>query len=58
MGHGGGAVDEEREDEQAAPREYEPNPTQEAMGEGEERPADVSWKEDDWGETPEESPLA
>jgi hypothetical protein len=54
---GGGAVDEEREDEQG-PREDEPNPTQEAMGEGEDEPADVSWKEDEWGETAEESPLA
>jgi hypothetical protein len=44
--------------EQEAPREEEPNPTQEQMGEGEDRPADVSWDEDDWGEVPEESPLA
>jgi hypothetical protein len=54
---GGGAVEEEREDEQG-PREDEPNPTQESMGEGEDKPADVSWSEDDWGETAEESPLA
>jgi hypothetical protein len=47
----------EREQE-AAPREVEPNPTQEAIGDGEERPVDVSWREYDWGETPEESPLA
>jgi hypothetical protein len=44
--------------EQEAPREDEPNPTQEQIGEGEDRPADVSWNEDDWGEVPEESPLA
>lgn len=46
------------EDDHEGPRENEPNPTQEATGEGEDRPADVSWKEDDWGEVPEESPLA
>jgi hypothetical protein len=57
IGQGGGAVEEERDDAMR-PREDEPNPTQEAMGEGEERPADVSWSEDDWGEVPEESPLA
>jgi hypothetical protein len=45
-------------EEEEAPREEEPNPTQEAIGEGEERPADVSWNEDDWGDMPEESPLA
>jgi hypothetical protein len=56
-GQGGGAVEEERDDEQG-PSEDEPNPTQEAMGEGEDKPADVSWSEDDWGDTPEESPLA
>jgi hypothetical protein len=55
MGQGGGAVEEERDDQ--GPREDEPNPTQEQMGDGEERPADVSWEEDDWGDTPEESPL-
>jgi hypothetical protein len=44
--------------EQEAPQEHEPNPTQEQIGEGEDRPADVSWNEDDWGEVPEESPLA
>jgi hypothetical protein len=41
-----------------APREDEPNPTQEEMGDGEDRPADVSWGKDEWGEIPEESPLA
>jgi hypothetical protein len=46
--------DLEREDEEG-PREDEPNPTQEAMGEGKDRPVDVSWRED---ELPEESPLA
>jgi hypothetical protein len=56
MGQGGGAVEEERED--GGSSEDEPNPTQEQMGEGQDRPADVSWQEDDWGETPEESPLA
>lgn len=55
MGQGGGAVEEKREDEGWT--EDEPNPTQEQMGEGEDRPADVSWEEDDWGDTPEESPL-
>jgi hypothetical protein len=44
--------------EQEAPREDEPNPTQEQIGEGEDRPADPSWNEDDWGKVPEESPLA
>jgi hypothetical protein len=54
VGQGGGAVDEERdgEDEQG-PREDEPNPTQQAIGGGEDRPADVSWREDEWGEKPE-----
>jgi hypothetical protein len=56
MGQGGGAVEEERED--GGRRETEPNPTQEQIGDGEDRPADVSWDEGDWGETPEESPLA
>jgi hypothetical protein len=55
MGQGGGAVEEEREDEGWT--ENEPNPTQKQMGKGEDRPADVSWEEDDWGGTPEESPL-
>jgi hypothetical protein len=55
MGQGGGAVEEERENGWS---EDEPNPTQEQMGEGQDRPADVSWEEGDWGETPEESPLA
>jgi hypothetical protein len=55
MGQGGGAVEEERENGWS---EDEPNPTQEQMGEGQDRPADVSWEEDDWGDTPEESPLA
>jgi hypothetical protein len=54
---GGGAVEEER-DRDDARREGEPNPTQEQIGEGEDKPADVSWSEDEWGETPEESPLA
>jgi hypothetical protein len=54
MGQGGGAVDEERGDRS----EDEPNPTQEQMGEGADKPADVSWDDDDWGDTPEESPLA
>lgn len=59
IGQGGGAVEEERDDdEEQSPREDEPNPTQEAMGEGEDKPADASWDEDEWGETPEESPLA
>jgi hypothetical protein len=49
-------TDERTEDEGGS--EDEPNPTQEQMGEGQDRPADVSWDEDDWGETPEESPLA
>ncbi len=53
---GGGAVEQDGEDE--GPRADEPNPTQEQMGEGEDKPADVSWKEDEWGEAPEESPLA
>ena len=47
----------EREDDQG-PREDEPNPTQEQLGEGEDKPVDVSWSAEDWGETPEESPLA
>jgi hypothetical protein len=38
--------------------EEEPNPTQERIGEGEDKPVDASWEEDDWGEMPEESPLA
>ena len=33
------------------------SPTQEQMGDGEDRPDDVSWEEDDWGDIPEESPL-
>lgn len=49
-------VDVDHDDE--GQREDEPNPTQGAMGEGEERPADVSWTDEEWGETPEESPLA
>jgi hypothetical protein len=44
--------------EHDAPREEEPNPTQQALGDGEDRTVDVSWDEDDWGEVPEESPLA
>ena len=47
----------EREQDEA-PREDEPNPTQEAIGDGEDRPADVSWGKDEWGEIPVESPLA
>jgi hypothetical protein len=46
---------EERID--GSPSENEPKPTQEQLGEGEDKQADVSWEEDDWGETPEESPL-
>jgi hypothetical protein len=38
--------------------EEAPNPTQERIGEGEEKPVDASWEEDDWGDMPEESPLA
>jgi hypothetical protein len=53
----GGAIDEDPERDDGW-SEDEPNPTQETIGEGEERPVDVSWDEDDWGETPEESPLA
>ena len=44
--------------EQDAPREEEPNPTQEEIRDGEGRPVDVSWNEDDWDEVAEESPLA
>ena len=43
---------------QIPPQEEEPNPTQEEIGEGEDRPVDVSLNEDDWGDLPEESPLA
>lgn len=50
---GGGAVDEERDDDENGPRQEEPNPTQEQMGEGEDKPADVSWDEDTFGEKPE-----
>jgi hypothetical protein len=49
-------TEDRREDD--GPSEDEPNPTQERMGEGEDKPADASWSEDDWGEMPEESPLA
>jgi hypothetical protein len=48
--------DVDRDEE--APREDEPNPTQEAIGDGDSRPVDASWKEEEWGELPEESPLA
>ena len=41
-------MDDEREE---GWREDAPNPTQERMGEGEPRPADVSWGEDSWGDT-------
>jgi hypothetical protein len=37
--------------------EEERNPTQEGIGEGEDKPVDASWEEDDWGDMPEESPL-
>ena len=49
-------TDERREDE--GWNEEEPNPTQERMGEGADKPVDASWEEDDWGDMPEESPLA
>ena len=49
---GGGVVDEEH-DHDEGPREEEPNRTQEQMGEGEDKPADVSWSEDSFGEQPE-----
>jgi hypothetical protein len=49
-------TDERAKDEGRS--EDEPNPTQEQIGEGEDKPADASWNEDDWGEMPEESPLA
>ena len=49
-------TDERREDEGWS--EEEPNPTQERMGEGADKPVDASWEEDDWGDMPEESPLA
>jgi hypothetical protein len=50
-----GQVEEQRDEEGWT--EEEPNPTQERIGEGEDKPADVSWEEGAWGETPEESPL-
>jgi len=50
-----GQVEEQRDEEGWS--EEEPNPTQEGIGEGEDKPADVSWEEGEWGETPEESPL-
>jgi hypothetical protein len=49
-------TDERVEDEGRS--EEEPNPTQERIGEGEDKPVDASWEEDDWGDMPEESPLA
>jgi hypothetical protein len=51
-------METEERSEDEGPNEDDPNPTQEEMGEGEDKPADVSWEEDDWGEMPEESPLA
>jgi hypothetical protein len=58
MGQGGGAVDDEHEQGEEGWREDEPNPTQEQIGEGEDAPADVSWREGEWGETPGESDSA
>jgi hypothetical protein len=54
----GGDMASRDELEQEAPREDEPNPTQEEMGDGEDKPVDASWSEDEWGDLPEESPLA
>ena len=46
-------MDADREDSQVPPRESEPNPTQERMGEGDDAPVDVSWDEGRQGELPD-----
>ncbi len=46
-------MDADLEESQVRPSESEPNPTQERIGEGESVPADVSWDEESFGETPD-----
>ena len=48
---------DERVDDEGRSEE-EPNPTQERIGEGDDKPVDASWEEEDWGDMPEEYPLA
>ena len=48
-------MDETWEEAQVRPRESEPNPTQDRIGEGDDVPVDVSWDEERFGDTPDES---